>query len=420
MSKTTLKKKKTRQPRCISVPLNKADYPLDVNDSVRFRAVLDEIITKYPQLFPDEIKKGYTMKDIFYSKKLRIAVRRIKIGGISYTIRPSFIMPYCTGLVNVVWKALFLRKFAVPFWAIALIFGKNPMYWFRLEQQLGRFPIVGTTVSDKEYLPEHLVADEKHTTLLGSKAYIACTAAKGCIVGVAITLDAGKKALQKAYSKFKEEAAAIDPNYSPKTVTTDKWVSTVFAWSTLYPQATCLLCFLHLYLSIRDAMKRSEEEAFTEISTRLWGCFAAESKASFSQRMRRIGEWMKRGELAVNKKIQTKVKNARESLENYARAYDFPGAYRTSNMIDRLMQRMDKHLTSTQYFHGTQETADRSIRGWALIMNFAPWNPSTVKLHEGRESPAENLNKFSYSDNWLENLLISAHRAQSKSPLNPL
>ena len=34
----------------------------------------------------------------------------------------------------------------------------------------------------------------------------------------------------------------------------------------------------------------------------------------------------------------------------YRITYYFPEAHRTSNMIDRLMQRMDRHLFSTQYF----------------------------------------------------------------------
>ena len=40
----------------------------------------------------------------------------------------------------------FLRKFAVPFWALSEVFGRSPMYWHRLECSLGRFSLVGTTV----------------------------------------------------------------------------------------------------------------------------------------------------------------------------------------------------------------------------------------------------------------------------------
>ncbi len=55
-------------------------------------------------------------------------------------------MPYMTGFVKDVEKPLFLRKFAVPFWALSQCFGKNPMYWYRLEATIGRYSLVGTTI----------------------------------------------------------------------------------------------------------------------------------------------------------------------------------------------------------------------------------------------------------------------------------
>src|SRR5215472_12798375 len=63
----------------------------------------------------------------------------------------------------------FLRKFAVPFWALTEVFGRSPMYWYRLERSLGRASLVGTTVQAPERLPRHLAADEKHTTLVDGK-----------------------------------------------------------------------------------------------------------------------------------------------------------------------------------------------------------------------------------------------------------
>ena len=65
--------------------------------------------------------------------------------------------------------------------------------------------------------------------------------------------------------------------------------------------------------------------------------------------------------------------------------------------------------------------AELNIRGWALIYNFAPSNPLTIKKHNGFRSQAERLNKFRYYDNCLKNLLISAPSGGYRSPpLNPL
>jgi len=90
-------------------------------------------------------------------------------------------------------------------------------------------------------------------------------------------------------------------------------------------------------------------------------------------------------------------------------------------MIDRLMQRMDRHLFSTQYFHGSIPASELSIRGWALIQNFAPYNPRNVKKLDGDQSLAERLNQFKYHENWLHNLFISASLGGYRSPpQNPI
>lgn len=34
-------------------------------------------------------------------------------------------------------KGTFHRKFNVPFWALSHVFGRNSMYWYRIEQALG-------------------------------------------------------------------------------------------------------------------------------------------------------------------------------------------------------------------------------------------------------------------------------------------
>ncbi len=90
-------------------------------------STFDANIRQFPGLFPAVISAGYRTKDIKESKKLSIPIRRIKVSGVSYTIRPSFVMPYMTGFVKDVEKALFLRKFDVSFCALSYVFRKNPI-----------------------------------------------------------------------------------------------------------------------------------------------------------------------------------------------------------------------------------------------------------------------------------------------------
>ena len=137
-----------RVNRTIRVPFCKDTYAKDVENDKKFRHNINKILAIHPELFMSNIHNGYRMKDRYFSKKLRIWIRHIKIGSKSYTIRPSFVMPYLTAFTDDVKKALFLRKFDVPSWALAHIFGKNSVYWYRMESHLGKFSVVGTTINE--------------------------------------------------------------------------------------------------------------------------------------------------------------------------------------------------------------------------------------------------------------------------------
>ncbi len=400
--------------RQICLPFVEETYMELIGDAMKFREQIDKFYESFPELFPSEIAKGYRMKDIYHSKKLPVATRRIEIEGISFTIHPSFIMPYMTGMVKDVEHPLFLRKFPVPFWAIAYVFGKDAMYWYRMEKALGRNSIVGTTIRKPEDLPEHLTADEKHTWIVGEKVYIATTVGKGCILGASIANDAGEESLIKAYSVFKKEAQCLKPGYSPLTVLMDAWEATRKAWTFIFTSAVIIYCLLHVFIKIRDRAKKKYKDTFVQASSKLWDCYYAKSKQAFSQRVRRTVEWCKKN--GVPSVISVPLEKLHSNIDKYKTAYDYPGAYRTSNMLDRLMQRLDRHLFSTQYYHGLSRSAELSIRGWALILNFAPLNPRTIQKQGGFQSPAEHLNQFRYHSNWLQNLQVSASLGGFRTP----
>ncbi len=208
---------KIRQNRLICLTFNSLSHYIEiVNYPEKFRAFMDSIAKQWPELLPPEFFNGYLMKDIRPSTKLSIPVRRIKISGVSYTVRPSFVMPYMTGFVDDVEKGLFLRKFDIPFWALSHVFGRNPMYWFRMGQSLGRNSIVSTTIKKPEDLAKHVAADEKHSRILGNKVYVATTSANGCILGASVAENAGKKDLTKATVFSKKKLNALIQSINPK------------------------------------------------------------------------------------------------------------------------------------------------------------------------------------------------------------
>lgn len=198
----------------------------------------------------------------------------------AYTIRPSFVLPYMTGYTDDVENALFLLNFDVPYWAIARVFGRNAMYWERLMERMGHNSLVGTPVRQPEALPEHLLADEKHTRLCGKKTYIATTAAQDGILGTALSPTAGQADLQEAYSQVKTEAQNVKPGYEPQTVNTDGWKATIAAWGTLFPTCVQILCFLHAFMKIRDRGKRLKQTFFT-LSEMVWNAYHTVTREDF-------------------------------------------------------------------------------------------------------------------------------------------
>ncbi len=161
------------------------------------------------------------------------------------------------------------------------------MYWYRLERSLGRFSLVGTTVRAAARLPRHLVADEKHTTLVedqSRKVYLAATAGGGCCLGMALAETAGADDLTAAYSGFRDEARCLDPEYRPETVNTDGWPAPQAAWRAVCKGVTLILCFLHAFLKIRERAVHLKE-TFDGLRERVGEAYHAPNTRSFSQRL---------------------------------------------------------------------------------------------------------------------------------------
>jgi hypothetical protein len=404
----------------ICLPISKAAYLDVVQDPRRFRSWLDQAFRDCPELFPNAFAHGYRLKDGRSSVKTGLRLRRIRCPstGASFSVRPSFVLPYLTGWTDDVQGPLFLRAFGVPFWAIARVFGKDPMYWYRLEVSLGRNCIVGVTVRQAA-VPEHLLADEHHQTRDGQKNYVATTVGDGCCLGAALAPTADAADLQAAYAVFQREAEDVQPGYQPQTVSVDGWAATRQAWRALFPLVVLLRCFLHGWLNIRSRGKLSA--VFTALSEKVWDAYHALNRRSFGQRMRRLWEWSRQN--VQTAWVLEQVKKLCGRAKEYGLAYSHPEGHRTSNMLDRLMRAMNRYFDDGQHLHGAQAACARHCRAWALLHNFRPWHPATARANGGWRSPAERLNQHRYHDDWLQNLLISAslggYRRCNRPPHNP-
>jgi hypothetical protein len=407
-----------RPRRCstICLPFDQQAYRQAVGSPAAFRAALDRAFRSAPELFPDGFAAGYTLHDSRVSARLGLLLRRVRLKatGDSYTVRPSFALPYMAGLADGASAPLFLRAFGVPFWAIARVFGRDPMYWYRLEVALGRHSVAGTTLR-RASVPEHLLADEHHQPRDGVKNYVATTVGAGCCLGAALAQTAGAEDLQAAYAVFKAEAQDVRPGYAPRTVSADGWAPTHQAWLWLFPLVALLRCFLHGWLNARSRGKLNG--SFGELSEKVWHAYRAAGRRSFAQRMRRLWEWA-RAKVSGAWLLEQVQKMCGRSRE-YAKAYEHPGGHRTSNMLDRVMRGMNRYFDRGQHLHGGQGACGRHVRAWALLFNFRPWHPAVARANGGWRCPAERLNRHRYHEDWLHNLLASASLGGYRRRIGP-
>ncbi len=231
--------------RQICLPLSEQQYDDIWDDSAKVRILIDQMVERSPELFPQNITGGYQLKGKLpaSAKMPDIQLRQIQIAGQRFYLRPSFVMPAFTGTTDELHHPMELLAPGVALWLIVKVYGHDEMFWLRQMQRLGRNSIVGTTVRTAEALPKHLAADEHHTHWRGEKSYIATTAAKGCLLGVALTDQASDKSLTEAYGVFQQEAISLDSSYQPETVNTDGWFSTQNAFAALFPSIVTILCF---------------------------------------------------------------------------------------------------------------------------------------------------------------------------------
>lgn len=397
----------SRQPsrgaKQICLSISRETYERCWGDPKAVRAVVDVAAQLHPELFPSQIAQGYRLTGrLPESAKLPgICLRQVRLkSGKVYTLRPSFVMPYMTGFAEDVQYPLRLLAYGVPPWLVAQHFGHDAHYWDRQVERIGRNSLVGTTVRDPERLPEHLTADEHHTAWCGEKAYVPITTGEGCVLGIALTEAADDQHLTDAYGTFAAEVRQVNPQYAPQTVNTDGWRPTQNAWQAVFPAVTVILCFLHGFLKIRDRCGKA-----LALHQRVWEVYRAVTAGEFVARMTAFREW------AESQSWPTAVREVLGKLWNrtseYARAYDHPGCRRTSNMVDRLTNRLYRVLYAHRGLHGHQGPSERRLRGWALLLNFCPYAPRAGPPRP-YQSPAHRLNQKRYHDCWLQNLLLSA------------
>jgi hypothetical protein len=399
-----------RGAKQIVIPMTRAQYDEIWHDPRGIRAFVEDLIRSAPELFPAGFDRGYRLHGFGReSRKLPgTKLRKVVTGdGVSYWLRPSFVAGYLAGAVDELAYPLLLAAHGVPPWLLRIGFGHGEMGWHRLLERLGRSSLVGTTARDPARLPEHLAADEHHADRAGQKGYVATTVVGGCLRGVALAAADGTH-LREAYGVFAAEARDVDPESAPETVNLDGWAATRNAFLSLFPAIAAVPCFLHGFLKVRDRCRKARD-----LHRRVWEVYRAATAEEFRRRMGEFQGW------CVERTWTGPVGEMPGKLwartGSYVVAYDHPGCHRTSNAVDRPMNRLCRLMCAGRGLHGHQGSSELRLRGWALLQNLRPYAPRG-KCPRAFQSPAHRLNGRRYHEHWLHNLMASTSLMGFRKP----
>ena len=401
-----------RGAKQIVIPMARPQYDEIWHDPQRVRAFVDGWARSAPELFPDGFDRGYRLHGFGRrSRKLHgLKLRKVVTdGGSSSWLRPSFIVGYMAGTVDELAYPMLRAAHGVPAWLLKVGFGHGEMDWYRLVERLGRASLVGTTVRGPARMPLHLAADEHHADWAGERGYVATTVGGGCLLGVALTAAADDAHLREAYGVFASEARDVDSEYTPETVNVDGWAATQNAFVSLFPGIAVILCFLHGFLKVRDRCRKA-----CDLHRRVWEVYRAATAEEFRRLMNELQRWCTTQTWTAP--VGAMLEKLWAKTEPYTVAYDHPGCHRTSNAVDRPMNRLCRLIYAGRGLHGHQGSSERRLRGWALLMNFRPYAPRG-KYPRSFESPAHRLNGRRYHEHWLHNLMASTSLMGFKSPI---
>jgi hypothetical protein len=348
--------------------------------------------------------QGFPVHDASVSGTQDLIVRRIKLitTGAVFTLRPAFVLPYMSARTEAVEQARSLRQWGVPFDALASVFGREALCWYRAWLACGRPSLPGTTVKAPHPVPRDLVADAQLTRRATPQVYVPTTVGGGCFLGVSGVEAADTVTVERGYGECAKEAQALAPNYQARSVCTDGWEATRQAWRGLFPKITLVLCFLHAIVKMK---KHCAGRLRHQVLDQAWQGYQATTKRQFAQRLRRVAAWTPlhlRGPVA-----QMGLQRCRRRAD-FTPASECPQAPRTSHAVDRRLDHQDRLLYARRYWHGTTDSARLAVRAMALQWNLHPYGARLRRDQPSRVSPLHDLNGFRYHPNWLHHLLIAS------------
>src|SRR6266849_5292681 len=148
---TTVAQPPTKGYRTIRLPLAEHEYERFLTDRPYAKARLQELYEDYPELFPEAFPWGHALYGFTDpSSKQHLRCRRLRLNETKevFTVAPAFVMPYRSGRVEEVEKALFLMRFigtgCTTAWDVSVLSAPRckplstyPRTWWRMKNRAG-------------------------------------------------------------------------------------------------------------------------------------------------------------------------------------------------------------------------------------------------------------------------------------------
>ncbi len=130
--------------------------------------------------------------------------------------------------------------------------------------------------------------------------------------------------------------------------------------------------------SIRNCTKKRYKALYEKIQQQVWDIYQAVDRQNFFRQVVDLQLWASRIDLTRS--------GCRPELcakaDTFALAFDYPNAYRTSNMIDRHMIPLDRSLSASRYFHGHWSSLNCKFSPVSSFMTSCPSVPEPKSPNE--------------------------------------